>query len=149
MRSLFVLIPLIFVIAGCPRIRKGEVKATSAGVEAPGWPTDYQSWKKINSDTLIRPNDAVQVARELFTNQTPDLGPGAVLVKEEYSLSGGTKGALKRVAVMRRTGQGETNGWEFLVYDGETRQLGDNSRCVGCHVLQEDNDYLFSPIDTL
>jgi hypothetical protein len=149
MRPLLILIPLVVLIAGCPRIRKGEVKATAEAVETAGWPAGYQTWKKVNDETLVRADDTVQVARELYSNQTPDLGPGAVLVKEEYSLSGGVKGALKSVAVMRRTGQGDTNGWEFLVYDGQTRQRGDNSRCVGCHVLQEDNDYLFSPIDTL
>lgn len=149
MRALLILIPLMVLIAGCPRIRKGEVTSVAAATADPDFPAGYSGWEKANDETLIRSDDVVQVAREIYTNKTPGLQAGAILVKEEYSLSGGAKGALKRIAVMRRGTGPKNHGWEFMVFDGVTKKRGDASRCVGCHVLQEDNDYLFSAMSSL
>ncbi len=86
------------------------------------------------------------VARELYSDPRPDLGVGTVLVKEQYRLEGGEKGAMEFVGVMRRTGQGEAGGWAFQAFDPTTRQqlTRDATACVGCHTLQADADYLFS-----
>ena len=149
MRSLAILIPLIFLLAACPRLRKGEGGSTVDAAATQGFPAGYQSWTKINDETIIRADESVQKARELYTNGTPGLGTGAVLVKEEYSLHGGAKGTLATVAVMRRTDGPDHNGWEFIAFDPVTKSRADASSCVRCHVLQEDNDYLFTQLDKL
>jgi hypothetical protein len=110
----------------------------------PDFPGDYRQWSKVNDSTVIREDEGV--AREIYSNARPDLGVDTVLVKEQYRLEGGEKGALEFVAVMRRTGRGEAGGWTFQAFDPTTRQqlTRDATACVGCHTLQADADYLFS-----
>ena len=111
---------------------------------APGFPEGYATWKKVNEATIIRAEE--KIAREVYAQKIGDLGPGSVLVKEQYSYAGGVKGELQLIAVMRRGSDSSTDGgWSFAGYDPQTRQAkGEIVACKGCHSLQEDNDFLFS-----
>jgi hypothetical protein len=128
-------------MAGC---KKSQVEDTPKESGDPDFPSDYRQWTKVNAETIVREDEGV--ARELFAKAVGDLESGSVLVKEQFRLEGGTKGALELVAVMRRSGRGEAGGWEFSAFDPTTRQkvAHDATACVGCHTLQADSDYLFS-----
>ena len=147
MRPLLLIGLLSIFLVACPRIRKGE-SPTSAEVQPTnGWPAGYTAWSKINAQTLTPgPDEAKQIARELYAQTTAGIGIGSVLVKEQFAFVNGAKGPLKQVAVMRRTGAPEHNGWEFVAYDPVTRQVQPNQQCIGCHMIQEDNDYMFSTL---
>ncbi|MCB9730495.1 MAG: cytochrome P460 family protein [Deltaproteobacteria bacterium] len=121
-----------------------EPKGESGPTGDPDFPNDYRQWHQVNDQTIVREDEGV--AREIFANPQGDLGPGTVLVKEQYRYDGGAKGPLEFVGVMRRTGTGEAGGWSFQAFDPTTRQLlgKDSTACVGCHTLQADSDYLFS-----
>ena len=145
MRSIMLIGLLSIFLVACPRIRKGDNATHSAESPTNGWPAGYVTWNKINPTTLTPgPDETKQIARELYAQVTPNVGVGSVLVKEQFTFVDGAKGALKQVAVMRRTAGAENNGWEFLAFDPTTRQRVQSSQCVGCHVIQEDNDYMFS-----
>ncbi len=135
---------------GCLRSSQKQDDATAAQHD-PAWPEGYQGWKKVNAETIVREEEGV--ARELFAKPAAGLGQGTVLVKEQYSYAGGQKGPIQYVAVMRRTGAptDANGGWEFLAFDPATKQRkpAAASTCVGCHSLQADSDYLFTPRDAL
>jgi hypothetical protein len=111
---------------------------------AAGFPEGYTQWKKVNAETIVREEE--KIAREVYAQVVDGLGPGTVLVKEQYAYEGGTKGALQLIAVMRRTADSTRNkGWTFAGYDPTTKaSKGEETACTGCHSLQEDNDFLFS-----
>ncbi|MEZ4266698.1 MAG: cytochrome P460 family protein [Myxococcota bacterium] len=133
-------------VLGLPVAACGSKQTTDTPQQTgdPDYPTNYRQWSKVNASPIIREDEGV--ARELYTNPRADLGVDTVLVKEQYRLEGGEKGALEFVAVMRRTGRGEAGGWSFQAFDPTTRQqlTRDSTACVGCHTLQADADYLFS-----
>lgn len=135
---------------GC--IRSSQTKDDDAKLQHdPAWPEGYQSWKKVNAEPIIRSEEGV--AREIFAKPAAGLGQGTVLVKEQYTYAGGQRGPLQYVGVMRRTGAptSANGGWEFLAFDAATkkRNTAAASTCVGCHSLQADSDYLFTPRDAL
>jgi len=147
MRSFLLIVSLSIFLTACPRIRKGESRVNAEPVATNGWPAGYQAWSKIHPSTLVPgPDETKQVARELYVQATPDAGVGTVLVKELYAFADGAKGPLQSVAVMRRTGGVDNNGWEFMAFDPNTKQKQPEAQCVGCHSIQEDNDYLFSSL---
>ena len=112
---------------------------------SPDFPTGYTSWRKVNAQTIVRPDE--HIAREIYARSAPNLGHGTVLVKEQYKLVGGAKGPLVEIDVMRRTGAPDNNGWSFAKYDPKThaRMGRDETACIGCHTLRADHDYLFEP----
>jgi hypothetical protein len=137
-------------LASSACLRHGQSTEEDTGAGEPqagaGWPEGYTSWRKINAETVVREDEAV--ARELYARPAAELGVGTVLVKEQFALVGGVKGALKQVAVMTRTGAAEdpNGGWEFKLFDPETKTSGaDVAACVGCHSLRAEQGYLFTP----
>jgi|GEM_PF-1752221 len=111
---------------------------------AAGFPTGYTTWKKVNPETIVRAEE--QIAREVYVKKVGDLAAGTVLVKEQYAYTGGAKGDLQLIAVMRRGADASKDkGWTFAGYDPTTKEAkGEVSACKGCHSLQEDNDWLFT-----
>ena len=124
-------------------------KPTPKSEAPPGFPEGYATWQKVNPDTILR--DEEGLAREIYVDAKPELGKDTVLVKEQYALTEGAVGELQHIAVMRRGAEEANAGWTFAVYDPKTKQEleGGASACVGCHTLRIDNDYLFTPRDTL
>ena len=116
---------------------------------APGFPTGYTAWKKVNAETIVRADE--NIAREVYANTAGELGAGTVLVKEQYAYDGAVKGEMQLIAVMRRGADLTTNkGWTFSGYDPTTKAAkGEVTACAGCHSLKEDNDFLFSDKSTL
>lgn len=133
---------LTTMLTACP---KGE----DPNAPDKDWPAQYQTWKKVNAETLIKEDEGV--AREIYANSKPDLGVGTVLVKEQYKLAEGAKGALTQVAVMKReAAEGPNNGWVFKAFDPNTKKaVGDATACLGCHSLQAENNFVFSPKESL
>ena len=133
----------IAATAACPaKDGKKDGDGQSGPKPAADFPTGYTTWKKANAETIVREEE--KIAREVYAKATDGLGAGTVLVKEQYSYENGTKGRLKLIAVMRRgADRAKNKGWEFAVYDPATKTAGDNTACLGCHSLQEDNDFLF------
>ncbi len=140
-------------ILSTPGCLRGSQKPDDAAASAhdPAWPEGYRSWKKVNAEPIVRSEEGV--AREIFAKPAAGLGQGTVLVKEQYLYAGGQRGALQYVGVMRRTGAptAANGGWEFLAFDPATKQQNTAAAttCVGCHSLQADSDYLFTPRDAL
>ena len=64
--------------------------ATASGV---GFPTGYTSWKKANSETIVREEE--KIAREVYIKVVDGLGAGTIVVKEQYAWADGAKGALQ------------------------------------------------------
>ena len=109
-------------------------------------------WKKLTQQPVFRKD--VSLARELYGRIEPQMGPGTILVKEEYRLEKGQSHAMSVIGVMRRTDRPEdeiNGGWSFEAYDPITksRHDQDTAACVGCHTLQASNDYLFATPELL
>lgn len=110
----------------------------------PGYPVGYSSWTQSNTTTITREDEGI--AREIFANVVGDLEVGSVLVKEQYRFAGGRKGELFELAVMRRTGSGDHNGWSFEAYDPQSKRkkTTHEDACIGCHIIRAGTDYLFA-----
>ena len=119
MRALLLCCGLALALGGCPLSPKPQPVKPRPQLN-PDWPANYRTWKKVNATTIL--NEDEEVAREIYSNGTPGLGQGTVLVKEQYALANGAKGPLQFVAVMRRTGGSANNGWEFLAFDPRTKK---------------------------
>lgn len=151
MRSSLILValPMLALALSCGG---GDTKPTPKPEPkaAAGLPDGYTTWTKVNAETIVREEEGL--AREIYADVKPDFGKDTVLVKEEYAWADGALGELAHVAVMRRTGGETNNGWEFAAFDAATKEPVegfDAAGCVGCHTLQIDNDFLFTPRDAL
>ncbi len=147
-RWLVMLLVLVWAsldLSGClKQTRKDDDKDDKKPVAAAGFPEGYTAWKKVNAETIVR--DEEKIAREVYVKASDGLGAGTIIVKEQYGWAGGAKGELELIAVMRR-GADTTKykGWEFSGFDPKTKaSKGELSACIGCHELQEDNDFLFT-----
>ena len=150
MRTLILLFAaLVLFLPGCPRdpSRKGHDTTKRPAPAAEDWPTGFRGWTKVNDTTIIRADEVI--AREIYAKTSAGLGQGTILVKEDYALVGGKKGALQLVAVMKRTGGSEHKGWRFFAFDPKTKKKDAEtaSGCVGCHSLRAANDYLYTAKD--
>jgi hypothetical protein len=152
MRTLILLLAaFVLFLPGCPRdpSKKGTGAATDHSVHEKDWPAGYRGWSKINDTTIVRTDE--EVAREIYAKTTAGLGQGTVLVKEDYALVSGQKGALQMIAVMQRGTGSEHNGWQFFAFNPKTKKKDADgaSGCVGCHSLRASNDYLYTAKDKL
>ncbi|MGM0575461.1 MAG: cytochrome P460 family protein [Myxococcota bacterium] len=144
MRRFLAFVMLAAGLAACGPMETEEAPRSAAH---PDYPDDYKSWKHVNDAPIVREDEGI--VREIYTLPAPELGQGTVIVKEQYRLApGGGKGDMEFVGVMRRTGADVNNGWVFQAFDPSTKREAaamDSTACVGCHTLQEGNDFLFTP----
>ena len=122
-------------------------KHIAADPEFPhGYATSPQ-WTKLSTEAIYRSD--VKTVRELYGKVKPGLGVGTILVKEEYSFEPGKPREMIVIGVMRRTGAAEdadTGGWSFAAFDpkSKSRYGQDTAACIGCHLLQKDDDWVFA-----
>lgn len=123
---------------------------TSEPEAAPGFPTGWQLWSKINTTPIVR-EDTSEV-RELFENEAAvahsggAFPTGSVLVKAHYRLHAGQKGALYQLSVMTKGTGSEYSGWEFRAFDPRSGEPvdADSEVCALCHSQAMDSDYVIS-----
>lgn len=148
---------LVSLLEACATWRdsRAETRQTTAIADArfPHGYTTAPDWKKLTTKgPLYRPD--VSVARDLYGRITPSLGPGTILLKEEYRFENGLPDKMSVIGVMRRTtdpAHARTGGWSFESYDPVTfhRLEEDTAACIGCHALQRDTDWRFAVGHTL
>lgn len=127
---------------------------------------DYQSWTKVNSQTITgdvtgflgAAHERAKGFREIYVNGTGKpvefgeaLYPypeGTIIVKESYADNKGSKGELSNLTVMvkRESGYSSDYGdWEFIMAepDGTITRQGRLSMCIQCHAKGQDKDFTF------
>ncbi len=142
MRRILLATALTVALAACATNEPPQPDLTPS--HDPHYPVGYSSWTQSNSETLVREDEGL--AREIFANVIGDLQAGSVIVKEQYRYADGHKGELFELAVMRRTGSSEHNGWAFEAYDPATKRkkTTHEDACIGCHIIRAGDDYLFA-----
>lgn len=116
-------------------------------------PANYESWPKINAETILRDEEdddgtiTNSTAIELYAKVSGDLAEGTTLIKVTHSVTDGVVGAVEHIGLMRRVGGEANGGWRFEAYDARSgsRADADVTTCSNCHSLQASNDHLFSP----
>lgn len=146
---------LMLLAAACAPAIRDNTKDASEGPPPPppadpGFPTGWEEWHKINAAPILHPE--VKEARDLYHNDKAagsHQGPfpvGSVLVKAQRRLEGSQPGRLFQLAVMTKGTGRENGGWEFAVFDPDTRKAVplDPDVCAICHGQRADNDFVFS-----
>lgn len=148
----------LFALVSCAQAQTIDADTSASGQTA--FPAEYRSWRKLNSQPIIR--DVEREARDLYANeialtkQGNSFPVGSILVKEEKNLRIGTSGRLEpgdvmRISVMFKVGQGATTGWSFKAFDPNTREEIPRERvdpdgCYFCHADASARDYVFTEV---
>lgn len=84
--------------------------------------------------------------RAMMEERVPRFPQGSVIVKEKLTSRDSTVPELLTVMIKRESGHNiESGDWEFMVLDGQGKNFqarGKLDRCLGCHVLVKDTDYV-------
>ena len=156
-----VLIAAIIFLASCATAGSDDPNATPVGAYS-----EYGSWSKVNAVTVTGDETGVLGSahegsagfREVYVNGTGGAvssgsaalpyPAGAIIVKESYKNSGGSKGDLTSITIMvkRESGYDAENGnWEYIMLTPKMKVQGQGrlSGCISCH-LAADNDFVFT-----
>ena len=150
---------LVFTLATCASTDAGKTPVADFA--------DYQSWTKINTETITGDISAMLGSahegnkgfREVYVNETGEAAAlgnaaypfpeGTIVVKESYKDAGGSKGSLANLTIMvkRDGGYDSDNGdWEYLMASPAkaVQMQGKLGMCIDCHAAAYDSDFVFT-----
>ena len=156
-----VILPTVFLLMSC--ITYGDAERLRISDFS-----DFESWHKVNPESLIGPADGLlqgrhleeggmrevyvnSVGRSVSDGETELPFPeGSIVLKDTYYIDrDGGRGRRWNITVMRKRAEGydsENGDWEYVTA-GPTKFIRLQGRaplCIECHVYAEDRDYVFT-----